>query len=111
MIILGAGQFSDFLTPVNFGLIYGIIAGASTAAVVLRSHALTTVERPFIDAARVSGARGWYLGRRHLVPHLIPLAAVSMVTSVVGAVVAHGFASWLAFSDELTNWGAIQSMA
>jgi ABC-type dipeptide/oligopeptide/nickel transport system permease subunit len=38
---------------------------------------------------------------------MIPLAAVTMVSSVVGAVVAHGFASWLAYSDELTNWGAL----
>ncbi len=64
-----------------------------------------------MDAAKVAGARGWYLAWRHLVPHLIPLAAVAMVTSVVGAVVAHGFASWLAYSDELTNWGAMMFIA
>jgi len=111
MVILGGGLFSDFLSPIVFGTIYGVIAGASTVAIVLRSHALSTVERPFVDAARVSGARGWYLGRRHLMPHLVPLAAVSMVTAVVGAVVAHGFASWLAFSDEMTNWGAMMFIA
>lgn len=107
MIILAGGAGGDLLTPLNFGIIYGLLAGASTAAIVLRSHALATVERPFIDSARVSGARGWYLARRHLLPHMIPLAAVTMVSSVVGAVVAHGFASWLAYSDDLTNWGAI----
>lgn len=107
MIILAGGTTGEFLTPLNFGVTYGLLAGASTAAIVLRSHALATVERPFIDAARVSGAGGWYLARRHLLPHMIPLAAVTMVSSVVGAVVAHGFASWLAYSDDLTNWGAI----
>lgn len=111
MIILAGGTTGEFLTPLNFGVVYGIIAGASTAAIVLRSHALTTAERPFIDAARVSGAHGWYLARKHLVPHMIPLAAVTMVSSVVGAVVAHGFASWLAYSDDLTNWGAIMFVA
>lgn len=111
MIILAGGTTGEFLTPLNFGIVYGVLAGASTAAIVLRSHALATVERPFIDAARVSGARGWYLARRHLLPHMIPLAAVTMVTSVVGAVVAHGFASWLAYSDDLTNWGAIMFVA
>jgi peptide/nickel transport system permease protein len=107
MIILAGGAAGEFLTPLNFGVAYGVLAGASTAAIVLRSHALATIERPFIDAARVSGAHGWYLARRHLLPHMIPLAAVTMVSSVVGAVVAHGFASWLAYSDELTNWGAL----
>jgi len=111
MIILAGGTTGEFLTPLNFGLTYGVLAGASTAAIVLRSHALATVERPFIDAARVSGAGGWYLARRHLLPHMIPLAAVTMVSSVVGAVVAHGFASWLAYSDDLTNWGAIMFVA
>lgn len=111
MIILAGGAAGEFLTPLNFGIGYGVIAGASTAAIVLRSHALATVERPFIDAARVSGAHGWYLARRHLLPHMIPLAAVTMVSSVVGAVVAHGFVSWLAYSDELTNWGAIMFTA
>lgn len=107
MILLAGGAAGDLLTPFNFGLLYGILAGASTAAIVLRAHALSVAERPFMDAARVSGARGWYLARRHLLPHMIPLAAVTVVSSVVGAVVAHGFASWLAYSDELTNWGAV----
>lgn len=111
MIILAGGAAGDFLTPLNFGVAYGVLAGASTSAIVLRSHALATVERGFIDAARVSGARGWYLARKHLLPHMIPLGAVTMVSSVVGAVVAHGFASWLAYSDELTNWGAIMFVA
>ena len=111
MIILAGGTTGELLTPFNFGVMYGLLSGASTAAIVMRSHALATVERPFIDAARVSGARGWYLARRHLLPHMIPLAAVTMVTSVVGAVVAHGFASWLAYSDDLTNWGAIMFVA
>lgn len=111
MIILAGGTAGEFLTPLNFGITYGILAGASTAAIVLRSHALATVERPFIDAARVSGANGWYLARRHLLPHMIPLAAVTMVSAVVGAVVAHGFASWLAYSDDLSNWGAIMFVA
>lgn len=111
MIILAGGTTGDLLTPFRFGLLYGLLAGGSTIAIVLRSHALVTVERPFIDSARVSGARGWYLAWRHVVPHLIPLAAVAMVTSVVGAVVAHGFASWLAYSDELTNWGALMFIA
>jgi peptide/nickel transport system permease protein len=107
MIVLAGGTKGEFLTPLTFGVTYGVLAGASTAAIVLRSHALATVERPFIDAARVSGASGWYLARRHLLPHMIPLAAVTMVSAVVGAVVAHGFASWLAYSDDLLNWGAI----
>jgi len=107
MIVLSAGSTGGLLSPLNFGIIYGVLAGAGGAAIVVRSHALAVVQRSFIDAARVAGARGWYLARRHLLPHLIPLAAVTVVASVVGAVVTHGFASWLGYSHELTNWGAV----
>jgi peptide/nickel transport system permease protein len=107
MIVLGAGVFGDLLTPFRFGLIYGLLAGASTTAIVLRSHALTVMGRQFVDAAKVSGARTLHLLSRHVVPHLVPLAAVSMLTAVTGAVVANGFASYLAFADDMLNWGAM----
>ena len=88
----------------------GVIAGLGTAAIVLRSHALSIMGRPFIDAARVAGAGRVRLAFRHLLPHLIPLAGVSMFTAVVGAVVAHGFAAWLSFADDVVNWGAMMFM-
>jgi len=109
MIIVG--RLGTGLSPLQFGIFYGILAGAGTAAVVLRSHAFAVMERPFMDAARVSGARRLRLGTHHLVPHLIPLAAATTVTAVVGAVVSHGFASWLAYSDDLLNWGAMMFIA
>ncbi|HSQ37917.1 MAG TPA: ABC transporter permease subunit [Acidimicrobiia bacterium] len=107
MIVLGAGSFGRLLSPFRFGLFYGLLAGASTTAIVLRSHALTVMSRLFVDAARVAGARRYHLMTHHVVPHLIPLAAVSMLTAVVGAVVANGFASYLAYGHDMLNWGAM----
>lgn len=110
MIIVGAGAFEGDITPFWFGFLYGVIAGLGTTAIVLRSHALSVMARPFIDAARVAGAGRIRLAVRHLLPHLVPLAGVSMFTAVVGAVVAHGFAAWLAFADDVVNWGAMMFM-
>lgn len=110
MIIVGAGAFEGDITPFWFGFLYGVIAGLGTTAIVLRSHALSIMSRPFIDAARVAGAGRGRLALRHLLPHLVPLAGVSMFTAVVGAVVAHGFAAWLAFADDVVNWGAMMFM-
>lgn len=109
MIILSG--LGDGLSPLTFGLLYGVLAGTSTAAIVLRSHGLTVMERPFMAAARVAGATRGRLAVRHLIPNLIPVAAVTMVTAVVGAVVAHGFASWLSYSEDLLNWGAMMFVA
>jgi peptide/nickel transport system permease protein len=110
MIIVGAGAFEGDITPFWFGFLYGVIAGLGTTAIVLRSHALSIMGRPFIDAARVAGAGRVRLAFRHLLPHLVPLAGVAMFTAVVGAVVAHGFAAWLAFADDVVNWGAMMFM-
>lgn len=107
MIVLGAGTFGSLLSPWRFGLFYGLLVGGSTAAIVLRSHALTVMSREFVQAARVSGARRYHLMFHHVVPHLIPLAAVSMLTAVVGAVVANGFASYLAYGHDMLNWGVM----
>jgi len=110
MILVGAGAFEGDITPIWFGFLYGVIAGSGTAAIVLRAHALSIMGRPFIDAARVAGAGRVRLAFRHLLPHLVPLAGVAMFTAVVGAVVAHGFAAWLSFADDVVNWGAMMFM-
>lgn len=110
MIIIGAGAFGGDIRPFWFGFMYGVIAGVGGGAIVLRSHALSILGRPYIDAARVAGAGRWRIMLRHLIPHLVPLAGVTMFTAVAGAVIAHGFAAWLAFADDVVNWGAMMFM-
>ncbi len=39
-----------YIGPVQFGLLYGLISGLGGAAIVMRAHALTLMNRPFIDA-------------------------------------------------------------
>lgn len=107
MVILGAGPLRDYLTPLVFGVVYGVVAGAGAAAIVLRSQALSILSRPFIDAARVAGAGPRQVILNHLLPHLIPLAALYMLLGVSGAIVADGFVSFLGFSDSRLNWGTI----
>lgn len=110
MIILGAGAFGGDIRPFWFGLMYGVIAGVGGGAIVLRSHALSILGRPYIDAARVAGSGRVRIMFRHLMPHLLPLAGVSMFAAVAGAVIAHGFAAWLSFADDVVNWGAMMFM-
>ncbi len=93
------------IQPVPFGLIYGALAGISGAAIVMRSHALTLIAKPFVEASRVAGAGAPRIIFRHLVPHLLPLGATYMLISVVGAVFADGFAAFLGISRVRLNWG------
>ncbi|MFC2037917.1 ABC transporter permease, partial [Chloroflexota bacterium] len=78
MIIIGS-RFQD-MSPAMFGLLYGVVTGLSAAAIVIRSHALTIMSKPFIEAARAAGGEGWYIVRKHLIPHLLPLAQSLMLT-------------------------------
>jgi peptide/nickel transport system permease protein len=95
------------LQPIEFGIIYGIIAGAGGAAIVLRSHGLKTMALSFVEASRVSGARASHIIFRHLVPHMIPLAGVYMLVVVTGAVVASGFLSFFGLNPNPLNWGTM----
>ena len=111
MIILGTSTIQASIGPVQFGFIYGLLAGAGAAAIVVRTQAVSTMRRGFIDAARVTGARGTRVVMRHLVPHLIPLAAVAMLIGVTGAIVADAFVSFLAYGENRFSWGTMINSA
>jgi peptide/nickel transport system permease protein len=111
MIILGTSPAGEHIGPAQFGLLFGLLTGAGAAAIVVRSQAVQTMQRPFIDSARASGASGSRITMRHLVPHLIPLAAISMLTGVTGAIVADAFVAFLAFSENRFSWGTMINSA
>jgi ABC-type dipeptide/oligopeptide/nickel transport system permease subunit len=109
MVIVGA-RFID-MQPAMFGLIYGLLAGTSTVAIVMRSHALTLVTKPFIEASQMVGGRGWHIITTHLVPHMLPLAATQMMLTVIGAVVADGFIAFTGIARPHPNWGSMVESA
>lgn len=104
MVIIG---FVLDIQPVEFGLIFGILAGVGVVAIVLRSHALTIMSKPFIEASRVAGAGAIHIVFKHLVPHMLPLAAVNMMLTVTGAIFANGFIAFLGLSRAQLNWGSM----
>jgi peptide/nickel transport system permease protein len=104
MVVIGG---TIHITPVQFGLMYGLIAGAGGAAIIMRSQALTIVHRQFIEAARVAGGGKLHIILHHLTPNLLPLAAVQMLLTVTGAVFAFGFSAFLGLSRTRLNWGSM----
>jgi peptide/nickel transport system permease protein len=105
MVVIGS-RFRD-IGSVPLGLIYGVVAGAGTTAVVLRSHALKVRVMPFIEASRIAGGGSRHVIIKHVLPHMLPMAGLQMMIAVTGAVVADGFISFLGFTRNISNWGTI----
>jgi peptide/nickel transport system permease protein len=104
MVIIG---FMLDIDPFKFGLLYGLLVGVGGVAIVLRSHALTITSKSFIEAARVAGGGPMHIIGRHLIPHMLPLAAVNMLLTVTGAIFANGFIAFLGLSRAQLNWGSM----
>jgi peptide/nickel transport system permease protein len=105
MIIIGA-RFRE-LKPVHLGLIYGVVTGAGATTIVMRSHGLQVVAKPFMSAARIAGGGPFHMITTHMLPSMLPLAALQMMVAVTGAVVADGFISFFGLTRNVTSWGTI----
>jgi peptide/nickel transport system permease protein len=103
VVISGFGQ----IEALEFGLLYGLLTGLGGAAIIMRSYAMTVMAKPFIDASRVAGAGGTRIIFNHLIPQMLPLAAVQMLLTITGAIFADGFSSFLGLSRVRLNWGTM----
>jgi ABC-type dipeptide/oligopeptide/nickel transport system permease subunit len=104
MVVIG---YTLNISPVKFGIIYGLLNGFGAVSVVMRSHALTLVIKPYIDASRVAGGQGPHIIWKHLIPHMLPLVLVNMMVTVTGAIFADGFVAFMGLSRARLNWGSM----
>ncbi|MDP3984994.1 MAG: ABC transporter permease subunit, partial [Acidimicrobiia bacterium] len=107
MLIFGADPRADRLTPEVFGLLFGLLTGMSSGALVLRAQALPIMTAGFVDASKVAGASTRQVIARHLIPALVPVAGAYMVLGAAGAVVTQGFLSWLSYTATYNDWGTL----
>lgn len=89
--IIGVGSDLRAFSALDVGITFGILYGLGPATATVRAAALSVMERPFIDAARLAGAGMGRTVARHLLPHLVPHAAVQAMIGVAGAVTAEAF--------------------
>jgi peptide/nickel transport system permease protein len=79
-----------------------------TTARVIRSQVLSLKERPFVDAARISGASNLKIIYFEIAPNILPIALVNTTFSLAWAITTEASISFLGFGDpELTSWGTI----
>lgn len=79
-----------------------------TTARVIRSQVLSLRERPFITAARVSGASHLRIMYIHLLPNVLPMSFLYIALGIAWATLAEASLSFLGFGDpRMVSWGQI----
>jgi peptide/nickel transport system permease protein len=98
--LLGPGLINVILAIV-------LITWRSTARVI-RAQVLTTKQRAFIEAARVSGASDLRILYRHIAPNVLPLSFVYGAITMGQAILTEASVSFLGYGDPLLiSWGKI----
>lgn len=63
-------------------------------------------ERPFVEAAKASGASNAYTMIVHILPNVVPLVFASLVLLIPGAILTEATLSFLGLGDPTTpTWG------
>ena len=87
--------------------IMSLLYWMATARVV-RSQVLSLRERPFIDAARMSGAGSLRIIYKHIAPNVLPQVFVHGAFCVAWAITTEASISFLGFGDpDSISWGSI----
>jgi len=79
---------------------------------VIRSQVLSIRELPFIESAKASGAKVWYILVRHIMPNVLPVAFITLIVSIPGAILLEAALSFLGWGDPtLVTWGRMLNYA
>jgi ABC-type dipeptide/oligopeptide/nickel transport system permease subunit len=89
----------------NVIIIIGFLGWMGFARIV-RSQVLTLRERPFIEAAKASGAGPGRIIVKHVFPNIVSLTYVNLALSVPGAILTESALAFLGLSDpSVVSWG------
>ena len=86
-------------------LAYGIL-GIPYYSRLIRASVLQAKELPYIDAARVSGAKNWRIMFKHIIPNCIQPIIISFTFDIGGVILSFAGLAFLGYSDpHLIEWG------
>jgi oligopeptide transport system permease protein len=76
---------------------------------IVRGQTLALKQMPFVEAARVAGARGSQIIRRHIVPNLLGVVAIYATLTIPQVILVESFLSFLGLGVQppATSWGAL----
>jgi peptide/nickel transport system permease protein len=99
--------FGIRITLIVIVVVIGVTSWASTARVI-RSQVLSVKERAFVDRARVIGASGAHIMRRHLLPNVVNLIIANTVLTFAGAVLTETTLAFIGLGDPFQpSWGQV----
>jgi peptide/nickel transport system permease protein len=77
-----------------------------TTARVIRSQVLSLKERPFIQAAKVSGGSDLRIMYVHILPNVLPMSFLYVALGIAWATLTEASLSFLGFGDpRMISWG------
>lgn len=92
-------------------VVIGLTSWATTARVI-RSQVLSLKERMFVDRARVIGAGGGHIMRRHILPNVVNLIVAQAVLTFATAVFTETTLAFIGLGDpSAPSWGQILNAA
>ena len=91
-------------STLNIILVLGLLGWMGFARII-RSQVLSLRERPFIEAARASGAGTFYITSKHIFPNIVSLTYVNLALSVPAAIVGEAALSFLGLGASGVTWG------
>lgn len=89
----------------ELALIIGILSGFGGTGVLVKSQALSVVNKPYIEAARIAGGGPFHIILVHVVPNLLPLSFLYMMFTVTSAIFSEAVLSFLGLLDVRMSWG------
>ncbi|GGK84857.1 hypothetical protein Sme01_29380 [Sphaerisporangium melleum] len=93
--------------PVALALTITITSWAGPARVI-RAQTLSLRGRDYVDAARVSGERGWRIMVFEILPNLVPIIAAQLVFAVIGGILLDAALSFLGLAGgSAGSWGSM----
>ena len=98
LLVVGVGK--PAFGMIDAGLLFGLLYGLGPAALVIRSRALSVIEKPFIDAARIAGSGSRRIIGTQMLPHLLPYAGIQMMGAAIGALTSVAFIQYLGATDQ-----------
>ncbi|KKK94994.1 hypothetical protein LCGC14_2677270 [marine sediment metagenome] len=88
-----------------FMLAYGIL-GIAGYSRLIRGSVLQSKELPYIQAAKVVGAKNWRIMFRHILPNCIQPVIISFTFDIGGIILSLAGLSFLGYGDaDLIEWG------